>query len=96
MDETVKVEGLTAFWPGDEFPFYLNGVVTEINKHGRVQTLGYGPGFWFEPTILLPTSSAIKIAEELDTLRKEYNLAIAKVDSVYFEKVGKVTNFPHK
>lgn len=72
--------GLMAFWPSDEYPFLLYGVITRFKEDGMVETVGYGPGFYFRPAFILPITAGEQLVRDLKHLKQKYKDAHESVN----------------
>ena len=66
---------LVALWEHDTFPYLLGGHVTRMNEGGRVETVEFGSGNWFNPIRLLPATSGKEVLVKLDILRHQEEAA---------------------
>ncbi|RLB94677.1 MAG: hypothetical protein DRH26_00550 [Deltaproteobacteria bacterium] len=68
----MKVKEMMAVWRYDEFPGFLCGRITGMDKFGNVETVEFGAKKFFKPILLLPISEYAHIKEQLELLRKIY------------------------
>jgi hypothetical protein len=85
---------LYAFWKYDRFPFCLGGEVTDMRADGSVETVGYGPGFYFKPFLLLPLKEGKEKARELENLKNVYNESKKQLTKVFTDKAEKIIQIP--
>lgn len=81
---------LYAFWKYDLFPYLLGGEVEDMRDDGRVQVKGYGPGFWFKPTRLVPVKMGKALKQKLDKITADYEAAAKKLKDDAKAEVAKL------
>ncbi len=69
---SIPLEGLYAFWPYDQVPYYCCGAITRMDLAGRVETRNFGKGHWFKPCLIVPTETGEKMKEVLDALEQRH------------------------
>lgn len=85
---------LYAFWKYDLFPFVLGGEITSMTSDGKVETVGYGKGYYFNPFKIVPLTEGKRIAKELEILRAEHQKATAKFNQEFNARVASIITIP--
>jgi len=79
---------LYAFWPYDQYPYFLCGEVTKMHESGAVETVGFGPGHRFMPVLIRPLNAGLRLREKLDVLREDYRAAHLAVEKDFKERLA--------
>jgi hypothetical protein len=74
---------LFAFWRYDLFPHICGGTVTEMLENGRVATVEYGAGSYFNPFKILPIEAGKRIMAKLKALEGEHRAAETKLNKEF-------------
>lgn len=80
-------DALYAFWRYDLFPFYLGGQVSKMKDDGSVQTIEYGPGYYFKPVLLLPLAAGKSLMAKLNDLSEREAEALKVHNATYRKAV---------
>src|SRR6185369_9134301 len=75
-----------AFWCHDTFPYLLGGEVSDISENGRVETVEYGRGFWFQPVFILPLEKGRQVLKDLGGLRVRHDDALSEIRGKFYEE----------
>jgi len=83
------IQELYAFWKYDTYPFCLGGEVSEITEKGNVIPVGY-QGHIFKPIKLVPKEQGLKIKQQLDELKDQYQKAQDELSKSFKEKANEI------
>jgi hypothetical protein len=84
---------MRAFWSNSQyFPYCLSGTIIEkdsTNSHGSIkyQIKGYGPGFLFEPFLILSNKKGEQLQKQLNILRNQREEELNKLNQKYTRKL---------
>jgi hypothetical protein len=84
---------MRAFWSNSQhFPYCLSGIITGQDSTNRRESIkyqikGYGPGFLFEPFLILSDKKGNQLQKQLDTLSDQRGKELNKLNQKYLRKL---------
>lgn len=87
---------MRAFWSNSQyFPYCLSGTIIEkdsTNSHGSIkyQIKGYGPGFLFEPFLILSDKKGKQLQKQLNILSDQREKELDEIEQKYLKKLDSI------